>query len=198
MRKPLIVTCGSDKYIRVWNYEDRSIEAYRSFNEEALCVSIHPSGFHIVVGLSDRLRFMNICVHNNQIKHYREIVPFRQCKEIKFSNGGQYFAAVNATNATQQQVIHIYRFYTGDNPPNLLFKGHTGRIRGIMWSKDDTILATCGSDGMVCTWRVSADSTGQRLIEIHPKNVQFTGVTLTADLKLAYAVGNDRYLREIT
>jgi WD40 repeat protein len=88
VRKPLIVTCGADKFIRVWNYEDKTIETYKSFNEEAFCVSFHPSGYHIIVGLSDRLRLMNICVHNNQIKHFREIVPFKNCKEIKFSNGG--------------------------------------------------------------------------------------------------------------
>lgn len=88
VRKPLIVTCGVDKFIRVWNYEEKTIETYKSFNEEAHCVSFHPSGFHIVVGLSDRLRLMNITVHNNALKHYREIVPFRACREIKFSNGG--------------------------------------------------------------------------------------------------------------
>jgi WD40 repeat protein len=99
VRKPLIVTCGSDKFIRVWNYEEKTIEAYKSFNEEAHCISFHPSGFHIIVGLSDRLRLMNICNHNNQIKHFREIVPFKACREIKFSNGGQYFAAVNGTTS---------------------------------------------------------------------------------------------------
>ena len=65
IRKPLIVTCGSDKFIRIWNYEERTIEAYKSFNEEAHCVSFHPSGLHLVVGLSDRLRLMSVCVHNN-------------------------------------------------------------------------------------------------------------------------------------
>ena len=88
IRKPLIVTCGSDKCIRVWNYEEKIIEAYKVFSDEAYCVSIHPSGFHLVVGLSDKLRLMTICVHNNQIKPYKEIVPFKACREIKFSNGG--------------------------------------------------------------------------------------------------------------
>ncbi len=54
VRKPLIVTCGADKFIRVWNYEEKTIEAYKSYTEEAYCVSFHPSGFHIVVGFSDK------------------------------------------------------------------------------------------------------------------------------------------------
>lgn len=65
MRKPLIATCGTDKFIRIWNYEDKSMEIIRGFNEEAYCVTMHPSGFHIVVGLSDRLRLINLCLHNN-------------------------------------------------------------------------------------------------------------------------------------
>ncbi|CAD8112856.1 unnamed protein product [Paramecium primaurelia] len=199
VRKPLIVTCGADKYIRIWNYEEKSMEAYRFFNEEAYCVSIHPSGFHIVVGLTDRLRLMNVCVHNNQIKHYREIGQFKQCKEIKFSNGGQYFAAVNAANTTQH-IIHIYRFYVGDNPANLQFKGHSGRIRCITWSRDDTILATCGQDGLISLWKVGADTTGQRMLDIHAKangkNIPQSSVALTFDTKIVYVVGEDRHLRE--
>lgn len=31
-------------------------------------------------------------------RHYKEISQFKNCKEIKFSNGGQYFAAVNGTS----------------------------------------------------------------------------------------------------
>lgn len=56
-----------------------------------------------------------------------------------------------------------------DNPPNLIFKGHTGRIRCIAWSKDDTMIASCGADGMICAWRIGADSDGARKIDIHQK-----------------------------
>ena len=61
----------------------------------------------------------------------------------------------------------MYRFYTVDCPPNLIVKGHTGRIRCIAWSRDDTILASCGADGMVCAWRVGNDSNGSRIIDFH-------------------------------
>jgi hypothetical protein len=50
VRKPLIVTAGIDKYIRIWNYEEKTLECYKSFAEEVYSVSIHPSGFHLVVG----------------------------------------------------------------------------------------------------------------------------------------------------
>lgn len=59
---------------------------------------------------------MNICIHNTQnsqkSKYYKEITPFKQCREIKFSNGGQYFAAVNG--ATTNHIIHVFKFYTAE------------------------------------------------------------------------------------
>lgn len=51
-------------------------------------------------------------------RHYKEISQFKNCKEIKFSNGGQYFAAVNGNMPAN--VIHIFKFYTGENPVNIL------------------------------------------------------------------------------
>lgn len=75
-RKPLIATCSSDKYIRIWNYEERTLEVSKAFTEEPYCLSIHPSGHHLVVGFADKVKMMNIIVHNSQIKHYKEI-PFK-------------------------------------------------------------------------------------------------------------------------
>ena len=65
VRKPLIVTCGSDKYIKVWNYIENTLEISHPFTEESYGVSIHPSGYNIVVGFSDRLKIMNLIIHNN-------------------------------------------------------------------------------------------------------------------------------------
>ena len=43
---------------------------------------------------------MSIILHNNQIKYFKEI-PFKASKEVQFSNGGQFFAAVNGSNNNQ-------------------------------------------------------------------------------------------------
>jgi len=161
IRKPLIATCGQDKTIKVWNYEDKSLELNWSFstNEEPFALAFHPSGYHIVVAFSDKLKFMSINIHGqskmDKNRHYKEISQFKNCKEIKFSNGGQYFAAVNGTN--NAHVIHVYKFYTGENPSHLIFKAHQNKVKGIMWSKDDTVVATCGADGFVYAWKIDND-----------------------------------------
>ena len=87
MRKPLIATSGVDKYIRIWNYEDKTLECYKAFSEEIYSVAIHPSGFHLVAGFQNSLKMMNIIIVGNQIKSYKEF-PIKACREVKFSNGG--------------------------------------------------------------------------------------------------------------
>ncbi len=76
VRKPLIASCGTDKYIRIFNFETKLLETQKQFTEEAYCISIHPSGLSLVAGFSDKLKMMNIILHNNQIKHFKEI-PYK-------------------------------------------------------------------------------------------------------------------------
>ena len=50
LRKPLIVTCGVDCTVRVWNHVTKTQVMAKSFPEEPYSVSMHPSGFHVLVG----------------------------------------------------------------------------------------------------------------------------------------------------
>lgn len=43
-RKPLAVTSSTDKCIRVWNYLEKTCELAKYFPQEALSISLHPSG----------------------------------------------------------------------------------------------------------------------------------------------------------
>lgn len=103
IRKPLLVTCGADKYIRIWNFIENSLEVGKQFAEDICGISIHPSGLYVLVGFSDKLRLMNILV--DDIRSFREF-PIRACKEIKFSHGGQYFAIIHGNT------IQIYNTWT--------------------------------------------------------------------------------------
>ena len=149
VRKPLIATCGLDKTVRIWNYEDKTIEVMQRFNEEPHSVAFHPSGFQIVVGFADKLRLMN--VFSDCIKTYKEL-PIKACREIRFSNGGHLFAATNG------HIIQIFNFYTGENPPNMLFKGHSGKVRSIAWADDDQGFVSAGWDGSIFEWSLFSDN----------------------------------------
>lgn len=83
VRKPLIVTCGTDCSIRVWNFETFTQECCKFFAEEALSVSIHPSGFHILASFSDRIKMMNIGIKNTL---HEEANPNKEYSYIKVTN----------------------------------------------------------------------------------------------------------------
>ncbi|EGR33091.1 WD repeat protein [Ichthyophthirius multifiliis] len=198
-RKPIIATLSTDRYIKIWDYEKKTIDIQWSFNQEVSCLSLHPQGFGIVVAFADKLKLMNLCIHNStnnqKNKAYKEISPFKGCKEIKFSNGGQYFAAVNSSSSNQ--IIQVFQFFTGENPQHHIFKGHTGRVKCIAWSTDDSMLVSCGMDGMILAWKVDQDFQAQqptvpRIVDIHCKGVNFYGITLSEDNKTIIAAGSDK------
>ena len=55
IRKQLIVTVSKDRMIKIWNYATRKLEISTSVNEDALAVAFHPSGFHLIVALQDKI-----------------------------------------------------------------------------------------------------------------------------------------------
>lgn len=56
LRKQLLATT-SDRYINIWNYEEKTLEIYHAFQagEEVAAVAFHPSGLHIIIAFADKL-----------------------------------------------------------------------------------------------------------------------------------------------
>ena len=134
VRKPLAVTCSSDRSVRVWNYLDKADEIVKFFPEEASSVAFHPSGLHVLVGFADKLRLCNLLM--DDIRPYREF-SIKGCRECSFSNGGKYFAAVNGS------VIQVYNMYTCENVGNC--RGHGGKVTGSVSGRTSYVLV-----GMDC------------------------------------------------
>lgn len=87
IRKPLIVTCATDRSVRIWNYLDNSSELVKYFAEDPISVAIHPSGLYILVGFSDKLRLMNLLI--DDIRAFYEFTV-RGCREA-FHNTSPMF-----------------------------------------------------------------------------------------------------------
>ncbi|XP_048207026.1 cilia- and flagella-associated protein 57 isoform X2 [Perognathus longimembris pacificus] len=183
IRKPLIATCSLDRSVRIWNYESNTLELFKEYQEEAYTISLHPSGHYIVVGFADKLRLMNLLI--DDIRSFKEY-SVRGCKECAFSNGGHLFAAVSGN------VIHIFTTTSLENITNL--KGHTGKIRSVVWNADDSKLISAGTDGAVYEWNLS---TGKRETECVLKSCSYNSVTISPDGKIIFAVGSDQTLKEI-
>ena len=64
VRKPLLLTCGADRTLRLWNYATKMCEQVKHCADEPLSVSLHPSGNHALVGFSDKLRLFNVLMED--------------------------------------------------------------------------------------------------------------------------------------
>jgi cilia- and flagella-associated protein 57 len=115
-------------------------------------------------------------------------------KKCRFSNGGQYFAAVHANT------VQIYSTWNFENLGNL--KGHNAKVRAIHWTPDDSRIITAGVDGAIYDWSLK-DMSGfggqgiKREVESVLKYCAYSSACTSTDSKTIYAVGNDKTLKEI-
>lgn len=184
VRKPVIVTCATDKSVRVWNYLTKTMELEHYFTETPHSIAFHPSGLHVLIGFSDKLRLCNILM--DDIRSFKEFA-IKNCCECQFSNGGQYFAAVNTGSNGK---IHVYNTYTCESYATL----PGGNVRSLYWSLDDKSIISAGLDGAVHERRL--DSPNHRITDFTLKECKFSCALKTDDGKI-YAVGDDRHLKEI-
>ncbi|KNC50206.1 WD repeat domain 65 [Thecamonas trahens ATCC 50062] len=187
VRKPLVATCSPDRSVRIWNYMSKTLVVAAHFNEEAHSVALHPSGHMLLVGFSDKLRLMNVLVDSLETVH--EFPVCRSCKEVRFSHGGQYFAAARENN-----FIHLYNTYTFEC--FAVLSGHDGRVRSIQWTPDDCHILSAGQDGAIYKW----DFVGETVRgEVHVRKIcSYSSAALAPNGNLVYAAGSDRLLKEIT
>ncbi|XP_076326508.1 cilia- and flagella-associated protein 57-like [Tachypleus tridentatus] len=184
IRKPLIATCSTDNSIHIWNFEKRSLDIHKTFQEKVYCVALHPSGLFLVAGFKDKLRVLTVLIDDLRVE---KEFPIRSSKECSFSNGGHIFAAVHGN------VIQLFSSITYENFAN--FKGHNGLIRTLVWSTNDHQLVSCGMDGAVYEWDVlSGTRSGESVL----KTCSYTGVSTSSDGKTTFAVGTDRTIKEIS
>lgn len=178
VQKPLMVTCGSDRTLRIWNYMKRQVELEKTFDEDIYCVSMDPTGTRILIGFRYKLSCFAILSKDLYLLHDWHV---KSCKIATFCNGGQYFACVSATSiliisSLTFQVVHTLR-------------GHSGIIKSIVWGKDDIHLASASFDGSICQWDLASDKL--RIFENVVKTCNFRCVAYDNKTNTCSAVGND-------
>ncbi|TPX52451.1 hypothetical protein SeMB42_g01437 [Synchytrium endobioticum] len=192
IRKPMFVTIGVDKSARVWNYVEGTVDAVAHFEEEPLCVALHPSGHYMLIGFPDYVRLYNVLYDDIRL-HWEN--PCVSCREIKFSHGGQFFAMSTAST------IEIRSCWTFDVLMTLL--GHEGRILSVAWSVDDSKLISTATDGAIYEWNVlvSMKYTGKshRNVIVSPNDeVFYSCIEYAPDDSSVYATANDMTFKEFS
>jgi len=70
LRKTLLATCSMDRYVKIWNYIDYTLENSKEFEQAANRITFHPSGFHLAVAFGDRVKMLNI-LYNGKKKRFK-------------------------------------------------------------------------------------------------------------------------------
>ena len=68
-----------------------------------LTVAMHPTGYYLAAGFQDKIRLYHI-LHNG-IRPFKNI-DLRNCSKLRFSRGGQWFAAAD------NKFLYLYNSYT--------------------------------------------------------------------------------------
>lgn len=154
-----------------------------------MAVAFHPSGFHVVCALLDKIVIYNVL--GQEFSSNSRTLQIKGCKEIRFSNGGHLFACAVGLNA-----VYVYNFYTEECPGYFQCKGHVNKVRSIDWWENDMGFTSCGLDGAVLYFDLLVQKEVQsRLTE---RDFNQKGVFMTSVVNIPgrpyemYAVGNDR------
>ncbi|CAK9808395.1 Cilia- and flagella-associated protein 57 [Anthophora plagiata] len=182
--KSIFMTCGEiDHSIRLWNYETESLILHKQYTEDICGIALHPTGLFCLIGFSDKLRFMSILI--DDLLPMQEF-SIRCCQTVKFSHGGHAFAAVNGN------IVQVYSSIGFTS--SYVLKGHTRRVKSVLWSRTDTKLLTLGAEGAIYQWDMS---TGRRSSEIIFKKVILHDIALSADEQVTYGIANDSHIYEM-
>lgn len=52
-----VATVSMDKSLRLWNFQDKSAELIRFFEEAPLAVSIHPFGLYLLLAFGEKVKY---------------------------------------------------------------------------------------------------------------------------------------------
>jgi cilia- and flagella-associated protein 57 len=143
MWKPLVVTCGQDRTVRLWNTSDRRLELVKELDDDPTCLSVHPSGMYITVGFASKISIFSVFIEGLEVTG---TIICRNCTTVKYSTGGQLLASVNGSN------IQVYHSSSGTLVCTL--RGHSNKISTFVWQNLDSRLMSVGTDGAVLFWDV--------------------------------------------
>ena len=180
IQKSIVVTASVDKQIRIWNFVKKKMEIRMQFQEEALSVSVHPSGIWLLVGFKYKLCMFSVLLDT---LHLCQEFPIKQCREVRFSNGGQFFAAA--------VVNRIFIFHAYSYEPVGHLTGHSSVVKSFCWSSNDQMIISAGFEGTIYEWKVETCKRNESC-EYTCKAMSYTAVCYDDVNQLAVTVGTHK------
>ncbi|RHY01971.1 hypothetical protein DYB25_005481 [Aphanomyces astaci] len=149
LQKPIIVTCGTDKTIRSWNYHLAAYEVVAQLSEEPTTISLHPAGFQIAIAFKERVRLYNIL--QDGLRVLRE-VSMKAANVLQFAHGGHLLACGAGLNVyiyrTHSVATLLTNFALGNRCDDMqLVVKHTKFTSAVIDADNPKYVAVGGSDG---------------------------------------------------
>ncbi|KAF1330075.1 Wd repeat-containing protein 65, partial [Globisporangium splendens] len=186
IQRPILVSCGTDKSVRVWNYELRHYEVLHACSEEPLALGLHPCGFQLIVAFKERVRVYTVLVES--LRQNRELA-IKSCRAVRYARGGHLVACAAGLMVLVLQSYTLESLFT--------FAGHIGAVHCLAWSKDDFFLYSAAHDGAVYRWNITTGCRSDDMQHV-VKQCQYTTLVVDErDAKVVVAAGSDGKLREI-
>ena len=139
--KPLMVSCGVDRTLRVWDMRRLSCQFVAPLNETPLSLTLHPDGMHLAIAFESGIALSHIGLDG--LLPWRNI-PLPAARVITYSHGG------NLLLAAQGDRVAVFESYTLNMVA--LCEAHLAPVTSVAWAADDTAFTSGGADGMFYTW----------------------------------------------
>lgn len=118
INKPYLITCSLDKTLRIWDYKKRILSLCKNFDEEMYSVAYHPNGMHAIVSFQDKIIPMHI-YYDEIANMTQNVIPLKsntKSKDVKFSNGGQFFAFDSGNRVEVWDFLNMVIYSPNNNP----------------------------------------------------------------------------------
>ncbi|CEG48844.1 WD40/YVTN repeat-like-containing domain [Plasmopara halstedii] len=185
VQRSIIATCGTDKTVRVWNFELKYYELSHHCLEEPTAIALHPSGFILVVAFKERVRVYQIL--HDSLSQLKEL-SFKACRFIRYAHGGHLFACASGLTVI---VLHAYSLDIVH-----VLSGHVGAVRCLDWSWDDKHLFSAAHDGAIYRWDTSTGSRSEEMQHI-AKQCHYAAFVVGTEPSIVVASGTDGKIREV-
>ena len=184
--RQVVATTGKDKTIRLWNIAERRQEAVHLFEEEPTSLALHPSGLYAAVAFNEKVQVLSLLLDG--FSHCRDL-NVRAVNLVRFSRGGQYIACCAGT------VVQIYHTFTGALYCSL--RGHTNKIKSVVWGHLDSSLMTVGAEGCSYFWEL-VPTPKRSQDKQHITQMPFTCGVTPPDGSVGYLSTSEKVIREVS